>query len=128
MGGMDLVVLLRHSVVHQLPIRRPTLGNRVIASLGPYWTTGIITLPGAAPICRGPYRYLRRNYLIVTGEIVALPLVFGEVWVALIFSVLNAMLLAWRIDVEEGALRERMMPQTSVPSGPLPPQGRRTPE
>jgi methyltransferase len=80
----------------------------VIASLGPYWTTRIITLPGAALIRRGPYRYLRHpNYLIVAGEIVALPLVFGEVWVALIFSALNAMLLAWRIRVEEGVLRER---------------------
>jgi methyltransferase len=95
----------------------------VIASLGPYWTTRIITLPGAPLIRRGPYRYMRHpNYLIVAGEIVALPLVFGQVWVALIFSALNAMLLAWRIHVEEGVLRERMMPQTSIPSGHLPPQ------
>jgi hypothetical protein len=36
------------------------------------------------------------------------------------------MLLAWRIHVEEGVLRERMMPQTyppSLPSGHLPPHG-----
>jgi methyltransferase len=85
----------------------------VIASLGPYWTTRIITLPGAPLIRRGPYRFLRHpNYVIVAGEMMALPLVFGEVWVALIFSALNGMLLAWRIHVEEGVLRERMMPPT----------------
>jgi methyltransferase len=98
----------------------------VIASLGPYWTTRIITLPDAPLIRRGPYRFLRHpNYLIVAGEIVALPLVFSEVWVALIFSALNAMLLAWRIHVEKGVLRGRMMPPTyppSVPSGRPPPQ------
>jgi methyltransferase len=89
----------------------------VIASLGPYWTTRIITLPGAPLIRRGPYRYLRHpNYLIVAGEVLALPLVFGEVWVALIFSALNAMLLAWRIHVEEGVLRERTMPPAYPPS------------
>jgi methyltransferase len=29
----------------------------VIASLGPYWTTRIITLPDAPLVRRGPYRY-----------------------------------------------------------------------
>jgi methyltransferase len=80
----------------------------VIATLGPYWTTRIITVPGASLIRHGPYRFLRHpNYLIVTGEIAALPLVFGEIWVAAIFSVLNAGVLTWRIRVENEALRER---------------------
>ncbi len=80
----------------------------VIATLGPYWTTRIITIPGAPLIRHGPYRFFRHpNYLIVTGEIAALPLVFGEVWVAMIFSVLNAGVLSWRIRVENQALEAR---------------------
>ena len=42
----------------------------VIASLGPYWTTRIITLPDAPLVKRGPYRFLRHpNYLVVALEI-----------------------------------------------------------
>ncbi|MFL5237068.1 MAG: isoprenylcysteine carboxyl methyltransferase family protein [Rhizomicrobium sp.] len=77
-------------------------------SLGPYWTTRIVTLPDVALVRRGPYRFLRHpNYVIVTGEIALLPLIFGELWVAAIFSLLNAMLLFWRIREEESALAPR---------------------
>ena len=63
----------------------------VLATLGPYWTTRIITKPGAPLVRRGPYRYVRHpNYLIVAGEIAVLPLVFGEIAVAVVFTVLNA--------------------------------------
>jgi methyltransferase len=80
----------------------------IILSLGPYWTTRIITLPGAPLVRSGPYRLLRHpNYVVVTGEIAALPLVFGEVIVAVIFSILNMAVLAWRIHVEEAALASR---------------------
>ena len=82
----------------------------VIASLGEYWTTRIITLADAPLIRRGPYRYLRHpNYIVVAGEIAALPLVFGEVWVAAVFTVLNAAILSWRIRVEDAALGQRRM-------------------
>ena len=51
----------------------------VLATLGPYWTTRIISLPGAPLVRRGPYRFLRHpNYMVVAGEILVLPLVFGE--------------------------------------------------
>jgi methyltransferase len=79
-----------------------------LASLGPYWTTRIITLPGAPLVRRGPYRFLRHpNYLVVTLEIALLPLVFGEIVVAAVFTLLNAAALAWRIRQEEGALAAR---------------------
>ena len=80
----------------------------VLATLGPYWTTRIITLPGAPLVKRGPYRFLRHpNYVVVTGEIAALPLVFGEVIVAIVFTVLVLGLLAWRIKIEDAALASR---------------------
>jgi methyltransferase len=80
----------------------------VVATLGPYWTTRIITLPGAPLVTGGPFRFVRHpNYLVVTGEIAVLPLAFGAWRIALVFSVLNALLLAWRIRVESGALAAR---------------------
>lgn len=80
----------------------------VVATLGPYWTTRIITLPAAPLVRRGPYRFVRHpNYLVVTGEIAVLPLAFGAWRIALVFSVLNALLLVWRIRIENEALAAR---------------------
>jgi methyltransferase len=80
----------------------------VIATLGPYWTTRIVSLPEAPLVRGGPYRYLRHpNYVIVTGEIALLPLAFGAWRIAVVFSLLNLGLLAWRIRVEERALAPR---------------------
>jgi len=80
----------------------------VIRSLGPYWTTRIITLPGEKLVRRGPYRFLRHpNYVIVAAEIAVLPLAFRAYAIALIFSALNLTLLAWRIRIEERALADR---------------------
>ena len=76
----------------------------VLASLGPYWTTRIVTLPDAAPVTAGPYRFLRHpNYLIVALEIPALPLAFGLPAVALAFGAASLLLLAYRIRVEDAA-------------------------
>ena len=83
----------------------------VLAALGPYWTTRIIDLPGAPLVRRGPYRLLRHpNYAVVVGEILVLPLMFGEVWVAVVFTILNAFVLAWRIRQENAALAPRRSP------------------
>lgn len=80
----------------------------VIATLGPYWTTRIITLDAAPLVRKGPYRFVRHpNYVVVAGEIAALPLAFGEIWVAVVFTVLNAAILAWRIREEDKALAAR---------------------
>jgi methyltransferase len=80
----------------------------IIVSLGPFWTTRIITLKGAPLVRRGPYRLMRHpNYLVVTLEIAVLPLAFGEYEVAILFSILNAGVLAWRIREEERALAPR---------------------
>jgi methyltransferase len=75
---------------------------------GRFWTTRIISVPGVPLIKKGPYRFFSHpNYIIVTGEIALLPLVFGNWQVAAVWSVFNALLLAWRIHVEEIALEKR---------------------
>jgi methyltransferase len=80
----------------------------VLATLGSYWTTRIITLKDAPLVRHGPYRFLRHpNYAVVIGEIAVLPLVFGEVWVAVVFTVLNAAVLTLRIRQENRALAAR---------------------
>jgi len=77
----------------------------VIASLGRRWTTRVIVLPGAAPVTRGPYRWFKHpNYLIVALEIAVVPLALGLPVFALIFSIANAALLAYRIRIENEAL------------------------
>jgi methyltransferase len=77
----------------------------VLYSLGPRWTTRIIVLPDAALVRRGPYRWLDHpNYLVVVAEILVLPLVFGLWKVALVFSLLNGVVLALRIREENRAL------------------------
>ena len=106
------VTLPRHLVIHwvfltlfaMLQIARLW----VIVSLKGFWTTRIITLPGEPLVRHGPYRYLRHpNYAIVVGEIALLPLAFGQTRIALIFSILNLGLLAWRIRQEDAALAAR---------------------
>lgn len=80
----------------------------VLASLGRYWTTRIVSLPDAPLVRRGPYRWLRHpNYLVVALEIPVLALALGLPWEAIGFGLANAALLAWRIRVEEGVLAGR---------------------
>jgi methyltransferase len=77
-----------------------------IATLGPYWNTRILIVPGGRRIREGPYRYLRHpNYLAVSLELLALPLIFNAWITALAASLLNAwLLLRVRIPAEEAAL------------------------
>ena len=76
-------------------------------SIGRRWTTRIIVKPGERLVTKGPYRWLAHpNYTVVVLEIALLPMVFGLWWVALLFSLLNAAVLAIRIPAEARALRE----------------------
>ena len=80
----------------------------VIAALGPYWTTRVISSPEFPLIRTGPYRFVRHpNYWVVTAEIAVFPLCFGAWYWAVVFSVLNAVLLWWRIRIENEALSLR---------------------
>jgi methyltransferase len=80
----------------------------VVVSLGRYWSTRVIVPPDAPLVRKGPYRWLRHpNYLIVIGEIAVLPLAFGVWQLASVFSLLNLVLLAHRIRIENRALAPR---------------------
>lgn len=80
----------------------------VIASLGRFWTTRVISLGSAPLVRRGPYRWLRHpNYVIVVLELATLPLAFGAWRIALGVSVLNGLLLWQRLRVEQQALAGR---------------------
>lgn len=77
----------------------------ILATLGRRWTTRII-VTGEPLIAAGPFRWMRHpNYALVVAEIFVAPMVLGLLWVALLFSALNAAMLFVRIRAEDGALR-----------------------
>jgi methyltransferase len=76
-----------------------------ITTLGYQWNTRVIVIPGAGRITGGPYRFLPHpNYVAVIAEGIALPLVHTAWITAVVFTILNAVLLRTRIHVENGAL------------------------
>ena len=76
-----------------------------ITTLGPRWNTRVVVIPGASRITGGPYRFFPHpNYVAVIAEGVALPLVHTAWITALVFTVLNGVLLNRRIAVENAAL------------------------
>jgi methyltransferase len=76
-----------------------------IGTLKHQWNARVIVIPGAARVTGGPYRFLPHpNYVAVIAEGFALPLVHSAWITALMFSVLNAVLLRTRIHVENSAL------------------------
>lgn len=76
-----------------------------IRTLGPRWNTRVLVVPGLPLVTGGPYRLLRHpNYVAVAAEGLALPLVHGAWITALLFTVLNAVLLTIRIRCENRAL------------------------
>jgi len=86
-----------------------------IRDLGPRWTAQLITLPGRPPVRDGIYRRLRHpNYLGVVLEIAAFPLIHSAYLTAILYSVLNGLLLRSRIRAEEAALHRA---QVDVASG-----------
>jgi methyltransferase len=93
----------------------------ILLGLGGRWTTRIIVLPGAPLVRGGPYRWLSHpNYVVVACEIALLPLAFGAVLYAVIFSALNLALLSWRVRVENRALAAAARPTVDEPGRPGP--------
>lgn len=76
----------------------------ILSSLGARWTTRIIIL-NEPLVARGPYKYIKHpNYVLVVAEIIAAPMVLGLFSVAIVFSLLNAIVLYIRIKAENKAL------------------------
>lgn len=72
-----------------------------LSSLGKYWNTKIFRIPGVNPVKKGPYKIFKHpNYMEVVLEIAIIPMVFNLYYTAIIFSVLNALMLSVRINVE----------------------------
>ena len=77
----------------------------MLRTLGDRWSTRVVVVPGEPRVTAGPYRVLRHpNYLVVAIELLALPLVHTAYVTAIVFTVLNAILMAVRIPAEERAL------------------------
>lgn len=88
----------------------------ILWSLGDRWTTRII-LHDAPLVETGPFRLLRHpNYCLVVAEIIVAPMVLGLVWVAIVFSLVNGVVLAIRVSAEERALgpRRAVLPGTGA--------------
>ena len=78
-----------------------------IRTLGRQWNARVIVVPGAPRVTGGPYRFFSHpNYVAVVVEGVALPLVHTAWVTALLFTVLNAVVLMARLRAENDALRQ----------------------
>jgi len=80
----------------------------VVVTLDPYWTHRIITIDEAPIIDAGAYRYLKHpNYAIAIAEAVLLPSAFSAVALALIMTAIWAVVLNYKIHLENEALAKR---------------------
>ena len=78
----------------------------VISSLGKFWNTKIYHIPDFPLMKNGVYKYIKHpNYLIVIAEIAVIPLIFHLYYTAIVFTVLNAIILSIRIKEENKVLK-----------------------
>jgi methyltransferase len=96
LGGESSIVMM---VIFLLLI---SLKIWTIGSLGKYWNTKILRIPNSIFIKKGPYKLFKHpNYFIVICEIIVIPLVFHLYATAIVFTLLNAVMLTVRIREEE---------------------------
>ena len=77
----------------------------VLFSLGKYWNTKIFRIPNSPLVKTGLYKYFKHpNYSIVICEIIAIPMIFDLYYTAIIFSILNGVMLYYRISTENKVL------------------------
>jgi methyltransferase len=78
----------------------------IVLSLGKFWNTKIYHISGLPLQKNGLYNYIQHpNYLVVVAEIAVIPLVFHLYFTAIIFSLLNAIMLFVRITTENKVLK-----------------------
>ncbi|KGX91934.1 isoprenylcysteine carboxyl methyltransferase [Pontibacillus halophilus JSM 076056 = DSM 19796] len=86
-----------------------TQGFRIwcLSTLGRYWNTKIIILPGSELVKKGPYKIMKHpNYFIVAVEFVVIPLLFSAYVTAIVFPLLHGLLMLIRIPHENRALEK----------------------
>lgn len=84
-----------------------TQGLRIwcLTTLGRFWNTKIIILPGAELVNKGPYRIMKHpNYVVVGMEFIIIPLLFNAYMTAILFPLFHLVLMKIRIPKEEEAL------------------------
>ena len=80
-----------------------------VRTLGAFFTTTVVVRPEQPVVASGPYRYVRHPaYLGLLVLFLGLGLTLGDLASAMAMVVLPAIALAWRIRVEEAALRSEL--------------------
>ncbi|WP_099158315.1 isoprenylcysteine carboxyl methyltransferase family protein [Virgibacillus ndiopensis] len=83
-----------------------------IQTLGRFWNTKIIVLPGVSILKKGPYKYIKHpNYLIVLVELIVIPMLYGAYITAILFPLFHIGLLRIRVPREEKALTKATLPK-----------------
>lgn len=78
-----------------------------MVSLGEFWNTRIVLIPGGMVKKSGPYRWLPHpNYLVVTMEFILLPLLMHSPYTLALFFPASLLIIGQRIRLEEKSLRE----------------------
>jgi methyltransferase len=81
-----------------------------IASLGQRWTMRIVAVPGEPLVTRGPYRFTRHpNYAVVILEAGVVPLALGLPFYAAVSFLVMAVVIGFKIRIENGSLRSAML-------------------
>jgi methyltransferase len=81
------------------------VGAWTLMALGPRWTIEIMVTPDEV-IRGGPTHFIRQpNYFVVAAEILVLPLAFGLWWHSLLFTIINGLMLYWRMRIESEAIQ-----------------------
>lgn len=79
-----------------------------IEKLKRFWTIKVLSLDNHLLFTDGIYKFIRHpNYTVVILEFILLPLLFNAYYTLVIFSVLNLVLLASRVNLEERTLQEQ---------------------
>lgn len=80
----------------------------IIATLGRFWTHGVLTLDSAPVVRKGPYRLLRHpNYVVNVLETMVLPSVFGAYALGLIMAATCWSVMRYKAGLEDRALSGR---------------------
>jgi methyltransferase len=83
----------------------------MLMALGPRWTMRIIVTPDEPVEANLFTRFLRHpNYLVLALEILVLPLAFGLWWLAVLFTLVNAAMIYWRLRIEDETIETPTSP------------------